>query len=76
MMFIEKGSKSNERMLSYLPPFYETSRVMKAILKAQGGEIDQSIIAFDSILDQLFIETATWALKDYEKQLGCQSMKI
>lgn len=57
-------------MLSYLPRYYETSRVMRAILQAEGTEFDKLRQALDEILSQFFVRTATWGLDRWEEELG------
>lgn len=59
---------AKERMLSYLPPYYGESRVMNAILNAQGGEIDKLNYTLDEVLKQFFVLTATWGLGLWEEQ--------
>lgn len=63
-------SESGKRMLSYLPPLYETSRVMQGVLDAQGVEIDKLRQALTEVLDQFFVRTATWGLDRWEEELG------
>lgn len=57
-------------MLSYLPPYYETSRVMRSILQAEGAEFDKLREALDETLNQFFVNTATWGLDQWEEELG------
>jgi len=57
-------------MLSYLPRYYETSRVMRAILQAEGSEFDKLRQALDETLNQFFVRTATWGLDRWEEELG------
>lgn len=57
-------------MLTYLPGYYQSSRVMRAIVQAQGAEIDKLRQAMDETLDQFFVNTATWSLGDWESELG------
>lgn len=57
-------------MLGYLPPYYDASKVMRAILQAQGSELDKFRYALDDILAQFFVETATWGLDTWERELG------
>ncbi|GIO13038.1 hypothetical protein J19TS2_25930 [Cohnella xylanilytica] len=59
-------SERGKEMLGYLPPYYATSRVMKSLMDAQGGEMDRLRSALDEILDQFFISTATWGLEAWE----------
>lgn len=57
-------------MLGYLPKYYETSRVMKSLLQAEGTEFDQLRQALDETLKQFFVSTATWGLDTWEGELG------
>lgn len=66
-------SESGKRMISYLPAYYETSRVLGAILQAQGAEMDQLKQALTETLDQFFVNSATWGLDAWEAELGIAS---
>ncbi len=57
-------------MLTYLPRYYETSRIMRAILQAEGIEFDKLRQALDETLNQFFVNTATWGLDRWEEELG------
>jgi hypothetical protein len=60
-----------ERMMQYLPPYYQESRVMRAIAEAQGTEVASLWATLDDILKQFYVETATeWGLDLWEKMLG------
>jgi Uncharacterised protein conserved in bacteria (DUF2313) len=59
-------------MLSHLPEFYATSRIMRSIMQAQGEELDSLYQALDEILNQYFVPTATWGLEIWERELGIQ----
>ena len=59
-----------QEMLTYLPRYYETSRVMRSILQAEGSELDKLRQALDDILNQFFVRTATWGLDRWEEELG------
>jgi len=63
-------SSVGERLLSYLPRFYELSPVMSGLMQSQEQETDALQTAIDSVLDQQFINTATWGLGLWEQQLG------
>lgn len=63
-------SERGREMLTYLPPYYETSRVMRSILQAQGSELDKLRQALDETLAQFFVDTATWGLPIWEQMLG------
>lgn len=63
-------SVRGQEMLNYLPRYYETSRVMRALLQAEGAEFDKLRQALDEVLDQFFVRTATWGLDRWEEELG------
>lgn len=63
-------SPSGKRMLGYLPEYYETSRVMGAILQAQGAELNQLRVSLEETLGQFFVGSATWGLDAWEAELG------
>lgn len=63
-----------ERIMQYLPPYYQESRVMKAIAEAQGSEVVSLWTTLDEILKQFYVETATeWGLDLWEQMLGLTS---
>lgn len=57
-------------MFSYLPGYYENSRVMKSDMAAKGAELDELYRALNETLDQFFVRTATWGLDRWEAELG------
>lgn len=57
-------------MLDHLPSYYETSRVMQTILEAQGQEIDELYGALNEVLEQFYVQTATWGLRYWEEACG------
>lgn len=63
-------SVRGQEMLGYLPRYYLTSRIMQVILQAQGTELDRLRQALDETLAQFFVDTATWGLDAWEKELG------
>ncbi|MCC3382087.1 putative phage tail protein [Paenibacillus farraposensis] len=63
-------SSRGQELFSYLPAYYETSRVMHADMDAKGSELDTLYLALDEILAQFFVRTATWALERWERELG------
>ena len=60
--------RGNE-MLSYLPQYYEKSRVVYNILETEGLEFDATHQRLKETLDQFFVQTATWGLGKWESQL-------
>lgn len=63
-------SVKGQEMLSRLPRYYENSRIVGDILQAQGTEFDQVQQKLDDVLNQIFVNTATWGLDRWEKELG------
>jgi len=63
-------SSKGQRMMGYLPPYYASSKIMQAIMQAEGLEFDALNLALSDILNQFFVETATWGLDIWEKMLG------
>nr|WP_252508867.1 putative phage tail protein [Paenibacillus peoriae] len=57
-------------LFSYLPAYYEASRVMHVDMDAKGSELDALYLALDDTLAQFFVRTATWALESWEMELG------
>ncbi|MDP1509820.1 YmfQ family protein [Paenibacillus sp. CMAA1739] len=70
------GQMSSERgreLLSYLPAYYETSRVMRSDMDAKGSELDALYLAMDATVGQFFVRTATWGLERWEMELGIET---
>jgi len=63
-------SASGQRMMTYLPRYYETSRIMRALNQSRGVEIDKLRQAINETLAQFFVSTATWGLDIWEQELG------
>lgn len=67
-------SPRGQVMLSYLPPLYQSSRVMQlGIFQPEGTQFDALWGTLDDILNQFFAETATWAIDKWESELGIVS---
>jgi len=63
-------SAAGQRMMSYVPKYYETSRAFRALAQVRGVEIDKLRQALDETLNQFFARTATWSLDDWEAELN------
>lgn len=66
----QRIENQKDTMFGYLPDYYRTSRVMDAVLNSQGTELLGLRQTFDDILDQFFIDTASWRLDYWEEELG------
>jgi len=60
------GYWKNATVLSY-------SYIMRSVWDAQGHEIDRLNDTLDEILEQFFVDTATWGLELWEQFLGLPS---
>lgn len=69
-------SEKGREMFSYLPQYYETSRVMQADMQAKGSEMDLLYQALDETLEQFFVRTATWGLDFWEQELGIETDRL
>lgn len=65
----------SSEMLKQLPPFMRKSKVYKEIFKAEEKRFTSVDTILDDIRAQLSIDTATWALNIYEKELGIRTDK-
>ncbi|MFK0522550.1 YmfQ family protein [Paenibacillus illinoisensis] len=70
------SSPKGKELFSYLPSYYETSRVMQADMQAKGTEMDLLYQALDETLDQFFVRTATWGLEFWEQELGLEPDRL
>lgn len=59
-----------ERMLATVPSYLRTSEYFKALLIAEGAEIDAAKAGADELMDQLFVSLATYGLSLWEERLG------
>lgn len=62
-------------MFTFLPAYYETSRVMQADMQAKGTELDMLFRAMDETMEQFFVRTATWGLDRWEMELAIPTEK-
>jgi len=63
-------SEKGRLMLSYMPRYYESSTIIAALLQAKGAEIDTIRAAPSDVLNQFFVQTATWGLNKWESELS------
>jgi uncharacterized protein YmfQ (DUF2313 family) len=57
-------------LMRMIPEYYRNSRVMKAIQSTDAAELGQLRFALDETLKQFFVDSATWGLDGWEKELG------
>ena len=66
-----KSDKGKE-MLTFTDWYYQDSKIMQSILDTQGIEIDAIRDKIKNILEQFYVDTATWGLDLWEKELNIQ----
>lgn len=57
-------------LTKYVPPFIYNMSVMKAIYNAQGAELGSLNYYIQDLINQCFIDTATWGLTSWEEEFG------
>ena len=65
-------SERGKEMLTFTDWYYQDSKIMKSILDTQGIEIDHIRFAIKDILKQCYVDTATWGLDLWERELNIQ----
>lgn len=63
-------SERGKEMLGFTDWYYQDSDIMKNILDTQGLEVDAIRFAVKDILNQCYVDTATWGLSLWEKELN------
>lgn len=58
------------RLLEYLPWYEKESVVFKEIMRVEEIEFDKLEATMQNLGHQFFVDTATWGLAIYEKELG------
>ncbi|MFV0517823.1 MAG: putative phage tail protein [Aminipila sp.] len=60
-------------LLQYMPSYYKNSNVFKALLKSFINEINKNNYSISDLENQLFVDTATWGLVIWERELRLSS---
>lgn len=59
-----------ESMLAYLPKYYDGSRIVGNILDVEGAEMAALNAETADVLEQFYVDTATWGLTNWERICG------
>lgn len=59
-----------EKMLLQLQPFQRKSKIFEEIFRVEGSEFESLENNIDDMKKQFLVDTATWGLAIYEKELG------
>lgn len=57
-------------LMRYLPEYWQEEQTMKELQKAFGTELEKLLLYFSDVKKQMFIESATWGLTNWEKAFG------
>lgn len=57
-------------LIDYLPPFLQKSSVLNGIFTSEDQQLANLRLNIDDVKKQLSIDTATWGLVFFEKELG------
>lgn len=57
-------------LMKYLPPYWHKIKEMIILQKVLGEEVGELNCYFKDVFNQLFVDTATWGLSLWEKELG------
>ncbi|NFO31517.1 DUF2313 domain-containing protein [Clostridium botulinum] len=60
-------------LTKYVPSFISNLKEIKAIYDAQGAELGSLNYCIDDLINQCFIDTATWGLVYWEQEYGIET---
>lgn len=63
----------SDQMIKYLPDYERKSKIFQELMRVEGLEFDKQYLSVTDFKRQLFIDTATWGLVIYEKELGIKT---
>lgn len=62
-------------LLDMLPPFYHNSTFVKACMSSQNVERNFIKESIEDLVNNLYVDTATWGLDYFEEELGLKTDK-
>jgi uncharacterized protein YmfQ (DUF2313 family) len=60
----------NQAMYDYIPGYYEDIREARAIIDSDSDAISELNVTADDVLDQMYVDKATWGLEIWERFVG------
>lgn len=60
-------------LMSLLPWYYKSNTTMEELQDSSAKELGRLYYNLEDLINQLFVDTATWGLSIYEKELGLQT---
>ncbi|ACD24032.1 DUF2313 domain-containing protein [Clostridium botulinum] len=61
------------QLKDYVPSFLSGDKILSKVYEEQQKQIDSTNADIQDLINQCFVETATWGLDTWEKELGIQS---
>ncbi len=61
------------QLKNYVPSFLSGDKILSKVYEEQQKQVDSTNADIQDLINQCFIETATWGLDTWEKELGIQN---
>ncbi len=61
------------QLKNYVPSFISGDKILSKVYEEQQKQIDSTNADIQDLINQCFVETATWGLDTWEKELGIQN---
>ncbi len=61
------------QLKDYVPSFLSSDKILSKVYEEQQKQVDSTNKDIQDLINQCFVETATWGLDTWEKELGIQS---
>ncbi|NFN81206.1 DUF2313 domain-containing protein [Clostridium botulinum] len=61
------------QLKNYVPSFINGDKILSKVYEEQQKQVDSINTDIQDLINQCFVETATWGLDTWEKELGIQS---
>lgn len=57
-------------LFQYLPNYYQDIREFQTLIGTENEEVEQLSVTIDEVLEQFYVDTATWGLANWERICG------
>ena len=57
-------------LFQYLPNYYQDIREFQTLIGTENEEVEQLSATIDEVLEQFYVDTATWGLANWERVCG------
>lgn len=62
----------SDEMFGYVPGIFKNTKNLKALIQVSGKQFDKVDDLIQDITDQLYVDSATWGLVDWENEYGME----